>query len=184
MAPTPDKETLVTAGGGQGPETAPGRGAVARGIGPFSQHLLLPQEDRSRGEVQGPQITDLQQLSPTTPGLLSLLGPGIYRQGSHSNPHLVSEKEPLIQISETTALGKWCNRGSLLRLWAVTGLEPVSHILLCPGSQTFIYPRRIVGGVNVPHLSPETQPQSAQSPGPWLQTPVRRALRDSGWGRG
>lgn len=34
-----------------------------------------------------------------------------------------------------------------------------------------------------PHLNAETQLQSAQSPGPWLQTPVRRALRDRGWGQ-
>lgn len=32
LAQTPDKESLVTAGGGQGPDTGPDRGAAARGI--------------------------------------------------------------------------------------------------------------------------------------------------------
>lgn len=52
LAPTPDKETLVTAGGGQGPGIGTGLGQWPKGLAtyrPFSQHLLLPQEDRSRG---------------------------------------------------------------------------------------------------------------------------------------
>lgn len=84
LAPTSHKETLVTAGRGQGPETGPDGGPEGLATsGPFSQHQLFPQEGRPRREGRGTHSRGFTAAVPChCLGLLSPLGPGMCPRNS------------------------------------------------------------------------------------------------------
>lgn len=110
LAPTPHKETLVTAGGGQGPETGPDGGAVARGISHlrslFSASPISTGRQTKERRQRDPKSEIYSSCFLPLPGPALALGarnvsPQLHcLQGSHSQPHLASAKDPL---SPTTA---------------------------------------------------------------------------------
>lgn len=120
LAPMPHKETLVTAGGGQSPETGPDGGAVAREISHlrplFSASISTGRQTKERKQ-RDPKSGIHSSCSLPLPGPALTLGarnvsPQLHcLRGSHSHTHLASAKDPL--SPETTASGKWCYQGGL-----------------------------------------------------------------------
>lgn len=121
LAPTSHKETLVTAGRGQGPETGPDGGVVARGISYlrplFSASTISAGGQTKERRQRDPQSGIYSSCSLPLPGPALALGarnvsPQLHcLQDSHSHLHLASAKDPL--SPETTASGKWCYQGGL-----------------------------------------------------------------------